>query len=529
MLNLNRRADLATYWSAVPPAAQTPNADEGSYPDRRGSYSKGLPHDDMGEVDPSAYNAMVNAVTTKLQANFNGIPLGGTSLPKGRRLTNPQNGLGIELIGPNPTHLTMPPAPAFASDEIGAEIVENYWMAITRDIPFADYATHSTILQAASDLDALGSLYTGPRDSTGVVTPQLLFRGTAPGEQVGPYLSQFLLQDCFFGAQEIDQRMQTVVEQKDYMLDFPAWLAVQRGFGQPKDMFDTTPHYIRHGRDLGQWVHVDVLYQAYFNAMLILLNGGAHVSAGHPYRAGGPITKEDPFGSFGAPHLQSLIPEVARRALRAVWYQKWAVHRRLRPEVYAARVHQQQTGVKDYGLSPVVFASSSVLGEVEAYIQTQTGVANTYLLPMAFPEGSPTHPAYGAGHATVAGACVTILKAWFDPSQSFGTLVHARSEAPLSPLQVVGGNPAPYTEPDKDLLTVGGELNKLASNIGIGRNLAGVHWRSDHAESIKLGEQVAIGTLRDYIGAFNEPWERFFLEKFDGSSVMITKDGEVPQ
>ncbi len=42
--------------------------------------------------------------------------------------------------------------------------------------------------------------------------------------------------------------------------------------------------------------------------------------------------------------------------------------------------------------------------------------AGNALLPMAFPEGSPTHPAYGAGHATVAGACVTILKAWFDES-----------------------------------------------------------------------------------------------------------------
>ena len=39
-----------------------------------------------------------------------------------------------------------------------------------------------------------------------------------------------------------------------------------------------------------------------------------------------------------------------------------------------------------------------------------------YLLSMAFPEGSPMHPCYGAGHATVAGACVTVLKAFFDHS-----------------------------------------------------------------------------------------------------------------
>jgi hypothetical protein len=54
---------------------------------------------------------------------------------------------------------------------------------------------------------------------------------------------------------------------------------------------------------------------------------------------------------------------------------------------------------------------------------------------MAFPEGSPTHPAYGAGHATVAGACTTILKAWFDATQPFNSLRHARTGAPLMPVQ----------------------------------------------------------------------------------------------
>lgn len=37
----------------------------------------------------------------------------------------------------------------------------------------------------------------------------------------------------------------------------------------------------------------------------------------------------------------------------------------------------------------------------------------TYLLPIAYPEGSPTHPAYPAGHACVAGAGATMLKAFF--------------------------------------------------------------------------------------------------------------------
>jgi hypothetical protein len=531
MLNPNRRTELAAFWAAKPPAPQTPNADEASYPDRRGSFSKGLPHNALGEVDPSAYNAMVTAVTTKLQSSFNGIPLGGASDPMGRRLTNPQNGLGVELIGPDPTHLAIPPAPPFASAEIAAEIVENYWMAITRDVHFADYGKDALIQQAATDLDGLGSLYQGPRDGSGAVVPQLLFRGTTPGENVGPYVSQFLLQDCFFGAQQIDQRMQTVVAGKDYMLDFATWLEVQRGFGQPKDMTDPTLRYIRNGRDLGQWVHVDVLYQAYFNAMLILINGGARLDTGHPYRPGGPITKEDAFGSLGGPHLQSLVPEVARRALRAVWYQKWAVHRRLRPEVFAGRVHLQRTGAKDYGINPVVMSGSSVLDQVEAYVEAQTGNSDVYLLPMAFPEGSPIHPAYGAGHATVASACVTVLKAWFDTSQNFAELINPRTGASLSPVvaSADGSTRDAYTGPDAAQITVATELNKLAANIGLGRNLAGVHWRSDHTESIKLGEAIAIGTLRDYIGTFNEGWERFYVQKFDGSFVAITGDGEVPQ
>ena len=34
-------------------------------------------------------------------------------------------------------------------------------------------------------------------------------------------------------------------------------------------------------------------------------------------------------------------------------------------------------------------------------------------------------------------------------------------------------------------LTVGGELNKLATNIGTGRNWAGIHWRSAAAGRLR--------------------------------------------
>jgi hypothetical protein len=46
-------------------------------------------------------------------------------------------------------------------------------------------------------------------------------------------------------------------------------------------------------------------------------------------------------------------------------------------------------------------------------------------------------------------------------------------------------------------LKVGDELNKHASNISICRNIAGVHYRSDYTESVKLGEAEAISVGGD--------------------------------
>lgn len=53
------------------------------------------------------------------------------------------------------------------------------------------------------------------------------------------------------------------------------------------------------------------------------------------------------------------------------------------------------------------------------------------------------------------------------------------------------------------VLTVGNELNKLASNIALGMNMAGVHYRSDYVDSLKLGEQVAISILEDQRLTYN--------------------------
>jgi len=120
------------------------------------------------------------------------------------------------------------------------------------------------------------------------------------------------------------------------------------------------------------------------------------------------------------------------------------------------------------------------------------------------------HPAYGSGHATVAGACVTMLKAFFDED----TVIK-------EPVIVNPNNPGQLIAYQGEPLTVGGELNKIASNIGQGRNIAGVHWRTDAREASLLGEQVAISMLRDMAESYGENFKGFSLTKFDGQQITV--------
>jgi hypothetical protein len=191
-----------------------------------------------------------------------------------------------------------------------------------------------------------------------------------------------------------------------------------------------------------------------------------------------------------------------------VWWQKWGVHRRLRPEEYGGRVDNQLNGRRTY-LPPNNVHTSLTAGGLAPYFPERYG---SYLLPQAYPEGSPTHPAYGAGHATVAGACATILKAFFHEGELIQNPVVAAAN---------GLTLQPYMGAGATQMTVGGELNKLAGNIALFRNAAGVHWRSDYTESLPLGEAVAIGLLQEMSLTFNEDDAFFQFTRFNGVPIRI--------
>ena len=205
-----------------------------------------------------------------------------------------------------------------------------------------------------------------------------------------------------------------------------------------------------------------------------------------------------------------LLREAHRRACKAVWYAKWFVHRALRPEAYSGLVQMTMSGKAHYSLGSDMLNSTA-----SASVFAKNG---TYFLPQAFPEGCPQHPSYAQGHGSMAGACATILKAAFDGSVQFNTL----NGGSIVTASGDGQSLVSYTGADADQITIGGEINKLASNIGQARNFAGIHWRSDYEWGLRLGEAVALSVLRDQSNDYaGEDFEGFTITTFDGNTITV--------
>ena len=68
---------------------------------------------------------------------------------------------------------------------------------------------------------------------------------------------------------------------------------------------------------------------------------------------------------------------------------------------------------------------------------------------------------------------------------------------------------------------VAGELNKLANNVALGRDMAAVHWRSDAQQALLLGEAVTTSILRDQRATYNELFNGFTFTKFDGTTITV--------
>ena len=417
------------------------------------------------------------------------------------------------------------------------------------------------------------------------------FAATPKASANGPYLSQFMLMgdehiaqahaaedgQLSYGAIRIDMKVRRAKSGRDYMTHWNEWLDVQNGAdvggtqeyeANPGPEKDAGFRFIATLRDLATYVHFDALYEAYLNACLWLLKANAPFDPNFRHLLGG-TRHTTGFALYGGPHILSLMTEVATRGLKAVRFQKFNTHLRLRPEALAGLIAAQGgnklagtadshvgllRAALDVSLDPTDGEGDSLLDKVGARNATQNSAvhadylnglaaddfaktANLPLLPMAFPEGSPMHPSYGAGHATVAGACVTILKAFFDEDSclvrrndsvtavSPGDILPTDEKVAFVPAED-GSALVDRTGAYGDFLRVGDELNKLAANISIARNMAGVHYYSDYIDSLRMGEEIAIGVLQEQSIMYPRDPFQVSLTSFDGKRVIIG-DGEV--
>lgn len=644
------------------PATQT-NLDEVILEDDgfAASFTKGLSHGSNGILNTKAhYNTLVEAINQALSTDFDQVQRGITAqrIPNAslsgeafetsgakaqwRGWESPRAGHYYSVQGPDADAVAMPPAPELGSAELVAEMAEVYALAMLRDNSFSEIesSTDATtpsgiavddIVSSLTSMDWYGDENIDPQNlqerrrriarfqshadhdvdnppKPTDVTRNTIFRGSSPGVESGPYISQFMLQgnkmvpqdpanpvlitdaSLSYGSQEIDQKVSFFPRAVDYMLHWKAYLDVQNGadFGAANRVSPKPRRFINTPRDLATYVRFDQLYQAYLNACLLMLSFSNDFKTQQPigklqpgpgFPDGSSDNSRQAFATWAGPHILALVTEVSTRCLKAVRRQKYNYHRRARPERIGALLTLDAGALSEsvaqnalsaetraklshmrnqlQNLLPLVTShnqsrradvtakedrpvrkdgtSSDIRPHADPHLENDVQQldpenwddAFNLLLPMAFAEGSPMHPSYGAGHATVAGGCVTMLKAFFHTVNQDGSAVAWPASLPI--VRVEENSDAQKlrtltaTDSDAQNVTISGELNKLAANISIGRNMAGVHYYTDYYESLRMGERVTTGILIEHLAQIDEPVELDF-HSFDGDHVHLIKD-----
>jgi len=482
-------------------------------------FSKTLEHDTMtGFPRKADVDKILDALNEGTIAKLDDIPqaTGAT-----RKLEGVYCGYSFNLVGTDPS--VMEPSNFYHVDtEAGSfEMAEVYSKALMRDVAFSDYATNATASTIITGLNTYTNTTSAPLDS-GSITAQTLFRGAGTDETIGPYISQFLYLPFDYGNISIDQKYASESDYTDSVIK-QNWLNIQDG-KVDGSITKTAAKYVYNGRVLGAKVHNDPLYQFYYNAALVAFQNGIAPSAYTHARTTAWVSSANP-------NILASLAHVCQGALRCSWVSKYHLSMKIRPEVYAQRLVLADDVTFDSSQVPGLDDMNSLMDAniknlVKAANNAASGVNEAYLM-LQFPEGSPTHPSWTAGHAVVSGAAVTVLKAMLDCHEVDG---QTRKSWPVQAQHSVDGdNLINYTGADAGDMTIVGELNKLASNAALGRDFAGVHYRCDGDCGIDLGEKYAITYLVDIAKEYHESHIGLFtgwlLEKFDGTRIRITHTG----
>ncbi|MGH2582214.1 MAG: vanadium-dependent haloperoxidase [Anaerolineales bacterium] len=464
-------------------SSETGSADWQTSPDGRAfeeyrvCFSKGLKHRSDGYPEPELYAAFCKAIQAR-DANALGQmklstrwvdPLAGTKL------------CSAEVLGSHAGQW-------FGTNLMYGDVAEVYWASLCRDIPFSAYGNHSLINRADAELKRI--------DSRRFSRPP--FSIDLPGTGEGGYLSQFLIKPVPLNGAALFQRILCPTPSNDFLSEPEQWMRCQNA-----DRLHTitthlpAPRYIFNGRALAEFVRHDFSFQAFLWAGLILESWGRRaLNKGLPERH---THNSAAFANNGWPQVFALLAQASQRALEDAWFWKWRVFRRLRPEEIAGRDGLMSLEFPDEGVGKISLLEGAAASKKKF---------GTALLTQSYPDGTPLHPSFPSGHAQIAGACVTVLKAFTNPDFLI--------PAPLLP----SDDGLDIVSYDGDLL-LEGELNKLAWNMSFGRTFAGIHYRSDHEGGLILGEDIALKLLaeagRKVVGERSTLWFR----RFDGNWTSV--------
>ena len=492
---LKRAAGIAAASVVLPNTVRAANANETMRATGAAAFGKTLTHDALGNVSAETQQSFEAATASGKIADWERLPVTNEL-----RLVNP---LAAYVWDKDPLAadvIKLPAFPALDSERLAEEALELYWMALLRDVPLWDYERSSLARDAVAELSKT--------KLNAKVTQQSLFRLGTPGENEGHWISQFLWMPIPYGAQNLWQAYRVPFKGTDFMTKWDEYLKVANGEWPPGILnHNANLYYLRSGRDVAEYVHWDFCNQASINAAAILIGNP------HRPREGWPTTNPyktsrtmNGFVNLGPGYAQNAMGVVCDLAFKACWNEKWLRHRALRPEEYGALVDRTVRG-ENVGIHPLIVNSEAV-----KRVRAKFGSA---LLPQSYPEGCPPHPAYPSGHAVVAGACVTVLKALFDEKRKI--------RFPLQP--TYDGKDWESISPLMPTPTVGAELNKLATAISVGRNFAGIHWRSDAWQGLLLGESVAAAWLKSEKAKSLEGqqgWLKHFeFTSFAGQNVVV--------
>ncbi len=494
-----------------------------------GEFHKSLTHCNItGKLKHNCdYTNMVEAQMHNNQKLLASVPLNPGSQMK---LVNPLASLSSVLAGvPQPSLFLIPP-PKLSSPSAGADMVENYSMVLARDVPFINYSSDLIIAKLLDSThmnspNILCNLLYKPNGTFGIKT---LFRGMANDELVGPYISQLLLLNVPMGDLVVPQKYKSLatriaaVGSVEWGVNNQETIAIQNGLISslpPLNPVDVSFKYVHSGRSLAETVHNDGAYQFYYQAAQLLNKLGAKPNVGFPVYPNQNSFITGP----NSPDVLCSIGTVTELSLKHAWYWKFQLYRKLRPETFGLWIDNIKFGIvanhKNYDISNVVL-HNGILNDINL-------LYGRFTQPLCYPEGAPIHPSYPAGHAVIAGACCTLLKIFYDCNHAWSSLpgVMAGTYGPVAgavQADVTGSNLIAYTETDHANMTINGEINKLASNVALGRDWAGVHYRSDGMAGLLLGEEIAMKYTEDMLSAcvennLNGTYPTIFFTKFNGS------------